>query len=470
MTMIGLELNDSGILAGGGNPPRLLDLDGQVQESPGFALPQKKGLLVGKTAERKAHLFPRQILNRFWDQLNTEPLEQPGKYSPQNHAEIVYRHLSFIWQQLQSHGDPIVMAVPSFYEREHLGLILGIAQELDMPVKGFVPLSLAASSHVSPEKMLMYLDIHLHRIEVIYLEQGEHLTLRDSATTAEKGLLHLYREWVDMIAREFVRSTRFDPFHQAASEQELYDRLPGILSHFQHNSSLVFEITGGSTPYSITLERDSIIHKAESVYREILRSIKRMQNKRGKGQTSLALQLSHRLSRLPGCKEMLATLKEAQIIELDRGAAASSVPEIWHQLAAQGNNQGISFFTSRPWQRQQQTDHHWPSAEKAAQTRPTHLLYRSIAYPITEKPLTIGGAQDSQRNDVTIFGETAGVSPRHFTIELHDREIVLHNNSAQGTFVDEKRVNGSIALKLGQIIRIGTPGQQLQLIACLNET
>jgi hypothetical protein len=213
-----------------------------------------------------------------------------------------------------------------------------------------------------------------------------------------------------------------------------------------------------------------IIHKAESVYREILRSIKRMQNKRGKGQTSLALQLSHRLSRLPGCKEMLATLKEAQIIELDRGAAASSVPEIWHQLAAQGNNQGISFFTSRPWQRQQQTDHHWPSAEKAAQTRPTHLLYRSIAYPITEKPLTIGGAQDSQRNDVTIFGETAGVSPRHFTIEPHDREIVLHNNSAQGTFVDEKRVNGSIALKLGQIIRIGTPGQQLQLIACLNET
>jgi hypothetical protein len=237
MSLIGLELNDSGILAGGGNPPRLLDLDGQVQESPGFALPQKKGLLVGKTAERKAHLFPRQILNRFWDQLNTEPLEQAGKYSPQNHAEIVYRHLSFIWQQLQSHGDPIVMAVPSFYEREHLGLILGIAQELDMPVKGFVPLSLAASSHVSPEKMLMYLDIHLHRIEVIYLEQGEHLTLRDSATTAEKGLLHLYREWVDMIAREFVRSTRFDPFHQAASEQELYDRLPGILSHFHHPQS-----------------------------------------------------------------------------------------------------------------------------------------------------------------------------------------------------------------------------------------
>jgi hypothetical protein len=469
MTIIGLELNDSGILAAGGSPPKLLDLDGQVQESPGFALPQKKGLLVGKTAESKAHLFPRQILNHFWDQLNTEPLEQAAKYFPLNHAEIVYRHLSLIWQQLQSHGDEIVMAVPSFYDREHLGLILGISQELGMPVKGFVPLSLAASSQVSPEKMLLYLDIHLHRIELIYLEQGEHLTLRDSATTAEKGLLNLYRKLVDMIAREFVRTTRFDPFHQAATEQELYDRLPGILSHFQHNSSMVFEITGGSTLYSITLERDSIIHKAESVYHEILRLIERMRNKRGKGHTSLALQLSHRLSSLPGCTEMLATLKDTQIIELDRGAAARGVPQIWHQLAAQGKNEGISFFTSRPWPRQQQTDDQLPSAEKAAQTGPTHLLYRSIAYPITDKPLTIGCAQDREQNDVTITGETAGVSsPKHCTIELHGREIILYDFSDQGTFVDEKRVKGSTALKLGQIIRVGTPGEHLQLITCID--
>ena len=468
MSLIGLELNDSGILAAGGRPSKLLDLDGQAQESPGFALPQKKGLQVGKTAESKAHLFPRQILNHFWDQLNTEPLEQTGKHFPLNHAEIAFGHLSLIWQQIQSQGDEIVMAVPSFYDREQLGLILGISQELGIPVKGFVPLSLAASSHICPEKMLLYLDIHLHRIEVIYLEQGEHLTLRDSATTAEKGLLHLHRKLVDMIAQEFVRTTRFDPFHQAASEQELYDRLPGILSHFQHNSSMVFEISGGSTSYSIVLERDSIIRNTESVYSEMLRLIKRMQNKRGQGQTPLALQLSHRLARLPGCKAMLATLKDAHIIELDRGAAARGVAQIWHQLAAQGNNQGISFFTNRPWQRQPQTDHHLPSAEKAAQTRPTHLLYRSIAYPITEYPLTIGCAPDSEQNDITISGETAGVSPRHCIIELFGREIVLNDISAHGTFVDENRVNGSIALKLGQIIRVGTPGEHLQLIACIH--
>jgi hypothetical protein len=465
--MIGLEINDSGILAAGGDPPKLIELDEQAKESPGFALPQKKDLLVGKAAESKAHLFPRQILTHFWDQLNTEPLEHPGKYTPQNHAEIVYRHLSLIWQQLQTLGDELVIAVPSFYEREHLGLILGIAQELGMPLKGFVPLTLAAASHVCPDKMLLHLDIHLNRIEVVYLEQNEHLTLRDSATTNEKGLIHLYREWVGTIAQEFVRTTRFDPLHQAASEQELYDRLPGILSHFRHNSTMLFEITGGTTPYSITLERDLIIRRAAPIYGEILRLIKRMQKKRGEGRTSVALQLSHRLTRLPGCRQMLAAIENAQIIELERGAAAIRAPEIWNELAAQHNNEGISFFTSRPWQRPYRSKDPGSSTAKAAHTRPTHVLYRSVAYPITDKPLTIGHAQDIERNDIALIGETAGVSSKHCTIELRSREIVLNVLSDQGTFVDEKRVSGSLALKLGQIIRVGTPGEQLHLIACL---
>ena len=96
MGLIGLELNDAGIIAAAGTPDRLLEIDGPATESPGFALPEKKRLLVGKEAEGKAHLFPRQILHRFWDQLDTEPLEQPAKYAPRNHAEIVYHHLSRI--------------------------------------------------------------------------------------------------------------------------------------------------------------------------------------------------------------------------------------------------------------------------------------------------------------------------------------------------------------------------------------
>ncbi len=108
-----------------------------------------------------------------------------------------------------------------------------------------------------------------------------------------------------------------------------------------------------------------------------------------------------------------------------------------------------------------------PSAEKAAGKLPTHLLYRSIAYPITEKPLTIGREIDSENNACADLWQRSRISPRYCTIGLRGREVVLDDYSTDGIFVDETRVNGSMALKLGQIIRLGTNGEQLQLIACL---
>ncbi len=446
---------------------KLLQIDGQAYESPGFALPEKDGLLVGKAAENKAHLFPRQIIHHFWDQLNTDPLEQPGQYVPQSTAEIAYSHLARIWQQIQQHGDEIIIAVPGFYDRQQLGMILGIANELSMPVKGFVPVALAASPGDYPGKMLIHLDIHLHRVEVTYLRQAHQLTLEDSVTGTEKGLIHLHKQWADAIAQEFVGSTRFDPFHQAASEQELYHRLPGILFNLQNNPSIAFDMTGGSRTYSITLTRDLMARKAETVYGELRQMVEGVRTQHKKNESAVVLQLTHRLARLPGCKEILAGIKNAEIIELDQGAGARGVLEIWKQLADQSGSEKISFFTSRPLRPVLSAQTHARSIDDSLTQYPTHLLYRSIAYPITDKLLTIGCAQDNEQNDVTITGETAGICPKHFTIGLLDGEIVLDDMSAQGTFVDEKRVNGSIVLKLGQIIRVGTPGEQLQVIACV---
>ena len=467
MTLIGLELSDAGIMAAGSTTEKLLQIDGQATESPGFALPKKGGLLVGTAAESKAHLFPRQIIHHFWDHLNTDPLEQSGQSAPQSTAEIAYSHLGHIWQHIQKHGNEVIIAVPGFYDRQQLGLILGIANELSIPVKGFVPLALAASAGAHPGKMMLHLDIHLHRLEVTYLNQGQQLTLEDSVTGTEKGLIYLHKQWAEAIAQEFVSSTRFDPFHQAASEQELYHRLPGILYNLQHSPSIAFDMTGGSRTYGITLTREHLARQAESVYTEIRHIIEGMRTQHGAKGSSVVLQLTHRLARLPGCKEFLAGIKDAEIFELEEGAGARGVLEIWHQLAGQSQSGGISFFSSRPLPHDGSAQAQRRPIDYSLKAYPTHLLYRDIAYQITDKPLTIGCAQDSEQNDVTITGETAGVCPKHFKIELLGGEIILHDMSAQGTFVDEKRVNGSIALKLGQTIRVGTPGEQLHVIACV---
>jgi hypothetical protein len=465
MSLIGIELCDAGIMAAGSTTEKLLQVDGQAHESPGFALPEKSGLLVGKAAESKAHLFPRQIIHHFWDHLNTEPLELPGQYVPQSTAEIAYNHLDLIWQQLQKHGDEVIFAVPGFYDRQQLGLILGIANELSIPVKGFVPLALAASPCAHPGKMMLHLDIHLHRLEVTYIIQGQQLTLADSVTGTEKGLIYLHKQWAEAIGQEFVSSTRFDPFHQASSEQELYHRLPGVLYNLYRSPSIAFDMTGGSRTYGITLTRELIARKGDSIYTEIRQIIEGLRTQHGENESSVVLQLTHRLARLPGCKEILAGIKETEIFELEEGAGARGALQIWHQLSDQSDSGEISFFTSRPLQQTRSAQDHARSFDDSLNAYPTHLLYRSIAYRISEKPLYIGYDLDSENTGVRASRQPGEKTSEYFSVQLRGREVVLKNLSPDGIDVNDARITGSTVLQLGQTIRVGTPGEQFQLIA-----
>jgi len=215
------------------------------------------------------------------------------------------------------------------------------------------------------------------------------------------------------------------------------------------------------------LERDLITHRIEPVYREILRLIERMRTKRGYDQKPLVLQLSHRLARLPGCSQMLAAVKEAEIIELKQGAAAQGVLDVWRRLEALHGSTGISYFSSRPWQKPPPSQAPIPAKEQGPHIRPTHVLHRNLAYPITDKPLVIGRGGDTGRTDVAINVRSTGVSQRHCTIELQSGDVVLNDLSINGTFVDDVRIHKRTVLKLGQIIRVGSPGEKLQMIACL---
>jgi len=459
MTLLGLELSDAGILVAGDNPIRLLTVDGQEQESPGFAIPEKERLLVGKPASDKAHLFPLQVISRFWDQLNTEPLKQKNRHA-QNHAEIAYAHLFHVWEIVKQYGDEMIIAVPDFYSKEQLGLILGMAKELSIPVEGFVSLPIAASYHAYPNSMLLHLDIHLHRFEITHLHQGEHLTAMNSTTFEEISLEQLHRSWVETIAEEFVHVTRFDPLHQAATEQELYNRLTTALDIFKTQSSFLFELSHGKDRYRINLLRDVLFQKIENIYDDICRFIEKIRGVHGKNNVLTVLQTTHRVAGLPGLKDKLLEIENCKIIELEPGAGALGVLKLWDQLNDKHLGNGTSFFTSRPWQ---QTESKIPHT-----IRPSHLLYRDVAYPISEKPLIIGYDQHPFGKGIRVEAKSSDVSKKHCTVQREDDRIVLTDYSSQGTFVDNRQVNNSAILELGQVVRLGTSQETIRLITCLD--
>lgn len=469
MSLLGLELSDAGIMAAATDPVRLLQIDGADRESPGFALPEKNRLLVGKAAESKARLHPRRFNNFFWDRLTQEPLKQPSPYA-RNHAEMAFAHLAKIWDQIKGHGNEMVVAVPGYWDRDQLGLLLGVTEALSIPLKGIVAQPVAASSEPSHERLRLHLDIHLHRVEIAFLEQGDRLNLKDSVTIEGKGLHDLYKTWVETVAAEFIHTTRYDPLHEALSEQELYNRLPEVLVVLRHNTFVMFEMTAGHESYRVSLSRTLFTKKSEDLFREIDRQIGIIRKRHGREDQPVSLQLTQRIGRLPGCSEMMDNMTDVRVIELEPGSGAIGVLNLKGEISKQKARQGVPFLTSRPWQ-ETLTDtgisSSWPPGTHDVEL-PTHVLYRNKAYPISDRPLVIGrgGLQDGV--NVTVVGELSGISSRHCSIQRRSDEVVLIDHSTHGTFVDDIKVSGTVVLKLGQIVRVGTSGEKFQLIACVN--
>lgn len=465
MSLLGLELSDAGIMVAGENPAKLLVVDGGDKASPGFALADDTRLLVGKDAQEKARLNPRLFTNQFWDELGTERLTQPG-LEGKNNAELAYAHLSRIWDTVKGKGTEMIMAVPGFFTQKQLGLILGIAKELSMPVKGFTPLALAASSPPPPEHFILHVDMHLHCVEVTLLEQNRNLTQKHVETLSGKGISYLYSAWVKAIADEFVRATRFDPLDQAVYEQELYSRLPSVLGELRANPSTLFEIEAGSHTYRVILTYDLFAQKGSEVFGEIRKLIEVMLKKKVKSEMPLAIEVTHRISALPHYRDELYKVPATRIIVLEPGSAALGVLGLSDQFSSGTASKGVTFLTSRPWQRIEQADGPPVALRSPTPGLPTHVLYGNVAYPLSQKPLVVGQEQESEVT-IRIPDECTGVSPRHCTIQLKGDEVVLTNQSDQGTLVDSTEVSGTAVVTLGQTIQLGTSGVKLCLIACV---
>jgi hypothetical protein len=461
MNLLGLELSDAGILAAAGEPPRLLQVDEDATESPGFALPEKKRLITGRAAEGRARLFPRRIMNRFWDQLSTDPLDHPPPAAG-NQAEAACAHLAGIWEQVRHFGNALVIAVPGFFQRTQLGLLLGMAQELAIPLQGFVSLPVAAATP-GAEGLHLHVDIHLHRWEVSVLRAAGRLELKEVFTINEKGLEGLYKLWVQAAAAEFVRMTRFDPFHSAETEQELYRRLPSVLATLRHGQSAAIAISAGHSPYGISLMRASLLETARPVYDELLTAVHDARRRHASAGTEAVVELSQRAARLPGIHERLARMPNTRVVELPAGAAALALPAVWRELTDGRSPAGASFFNSRPWSAAASS---WVSGRTPSALRPTHLLYRNLAYPISGNPLTIGTAPPAEGHDIRIEGGPGGVDPRHCTVQLQAEQAVLTDLSSRGTFLNDRRVGDPERLHVGDAIRLGEAGETIVAIAC----
>jgi len=261
-----------------------------------------------------------------------------------------------------------------------------------------------------------------------------------------------------------VLATRFDPFRQAESEQELYDRLPGWLRVLNEQGETELTLPFGGFDYVAKVNREQLLAVASGFYRAVVQLIAQSREE-GQG---LTVQLSDRLAGFPGLVAELARLDDAQVVSLPAGHAARAV--LMNLAAIDAGKGQVKLLKHLVW-REPATERS-AGAPVAAQPvqpavhaqRPTHVVYRGIAYRVDVEGLFVGRTALEGRRVIVLEDQQSGVSSSHCEIVVRDGELKLHDLSRHGTFVNEKRVAGEVTLQPADIIRIGSPGAELTAV------
>jgi hypothetical protein len=452
--MLAIEINDAGLVVASGDEVLAIE--------PGYAVVNGGEIITGTAAQALARVQPRQASNRHWAALSMESASAPvaGVGSA---AEVAFAQLSQIWKPYQERSDAVVLVVPSHYTNEQLGLLLGLANECAIPVTAMVDAAAAASVRPYPERHLLYVDAGLHNVTVTPLEQSDEVTALATTSLETAGLATLMDAFARRIAEAFVLATRFDPFHEAATEQLLYDALPGWLEQLSAASSATLEIPYRGDSFSVEFDRRHLLAAADGFYTALRQLIAQSRE----GRKGLVVQISDRLARLPGIAGELGRLDDTTIVSFAAGHAARAV-----LASAEARTPGgeVKLFRHLPWRDA-------PVAPDTAATAaavegapaptapaPTHVVYRGIAYPINGNGLVIGRSKTDERPTIVLDASLSGVSRAHCELNLIDGELRLRDLSSFGTFVNERRVTGDEVLKPADVIRVGSPGAELTAI------
>lgn len=122
-------------------------------------------------------------------------------------------------------GTSLIAAVPGSLGTDQLGVLLGIAQEAGIDIRGFVDSAVLMASAAALPARCWLLDLHLTRACLTELRAGDEVSQAGVEELPGCGLVSCLDGWSNLLADRFVQDTRFDPLHAADTEQQLFDQL-----------------------------------------------------------------------------------------------------------------------------------------------------------------------------------------------------------------------------------------------------
>ena len=173
--------------------------EGDALWSPGVAWLSGGRYLFGEPAWEQARRAPREISNRYWHRLSTQPLS-PALGPARHTADLVHAHLEALLDGIS--GD-ITLAIPGAMESGQLSLLLGILQTLPVTASSVVHRSALVGAATGQPCAHVELQLHQASITAVTVESGV-AQAGETQLLPGHGLLGLMDDIAERIGEQFV--------------------------------------------------------------------------------------------------------------------------------------------------------------------------------------------------------------------------------------------------------------------------
>ena len=364
--------------------------DGEGIWSPGITWFAGGQYQFGEPAWQRARLSPREINNRFWHRLSTQPLS-PALGPARHTADLVHTHLQTLLGEAP--GD-VRLAIPGTMEPAQLSLLLGILQTLPVTARSVIHRSALIGSAVG--EACAHVELHLHQASITAISVTDGIaTAQETQLLPGQGLLGLMDEIAERIGEQFVSQTRFDPQRRAETEQALYQQIPSLLGSLVTQSEISCTVEG----HTARITREALAPVGAAFSRALAPLLPA-------GVERIALDAL--LSELPGlklpgvCISVSAEIipRAAEVLEVTEGELIFQREAPCSALVAPGNPAGIAAQDDAPVAEA-------GSAHTASAAVVTHQLVAGHATPLTLGSSVTDGVVLSGINELTVTTEAA---------------------------------------------------------------
>lgn len=357
---------------------------------------------------------------------------------------------------------PLWLATGSRTSPNQLGELLRQARSAGCLVQGFVDAAVALCAWHAQAGQSIVVDVGRSDVvfSVVSMEDGE-ARLRRTAVVPV-GEATVLQRWLGLFAESMVRQTRYDPLHDSRNEALLRERLPAAAAEAQREGSARLSLESQGRTFELLLSRDQFASAAAGWFEPVSAMLQALCA--GIGECNVLVPAS--LPRWPGAVEALAVVGERPVWSFEEAAVARAASLL---LPATASGAGaVRHLTQLPAfaaKAPESAITHTPLRADVPAQAATHLVYRGRAIAIGEQGLVLGRAPGEGDTVLPLPEGIAGLSRRHCTLRRAGRETVLVDHSRHGSFVDGQRVDGRALLAAGSVLRLGTPGIELPLVA-----